>query len=110
MKKVLFVYHVSTVGGGSFCLLNILKNLDKYRIQPFVLLKQSGPLVDEINKLNIPVYFLKNICTVPYNRGLAHLQSLKAIYKIQSSKRAFKLILSEIQPDIVYLNTTRWRN
>lgn len=105
MKKVLFVYHVSTVGGGSFCLLNILKNLDKYRIQPFVLLKQSGPLVDEINKLNIPVYFLKNICTVPYNRGLAHLQSLKAIYKIQSSKRAFKLILSEIQPDIVYLNT-----
>ena len=29
MKTILYIYHTSVIGGGSYCLLNILKTADK---------------------------------------------------------------------------------
>lgn len=67
MKSILYLYHTSAVGGGSYCLLNILKTVDRALFKPIVLLKEDGPLVDEIKQLDIPVYFLNKMSTVPYN-------------------------------------------
>ena len=51
MKTILYVFHCSTIGGGSYCLLNVLKNLDRSQYKPAVLLATQGALVEEINKL-----------------------------------------------------------
>ena len=48
MKRILFVHHVSSIGGGSYCLLNLLKEVDQEKFQPVVLLQENGPLVSEI--------------------------------------------------------------
>ena len=61
MKRILFVHHVSSIGGGSYCLLNLLKEVDQEKFQPVVLLQENGPLVSEIEKLGIKVYFFRAV-------------------------------------------------
>ena len=105
MKRILFLYHTSSIGGGSFCLLNILKNLDRQILAPYVLLSEDGPLVDEIKKLNIIVNFLPRMHTVPYNTSTLKLSKLKNAIDILQSMKLFKSIISKIKPDVVYCNT-----
>lgn len=105
MKRVLFLYHTSAVGGGSYCLLNILKNLDRHSVEPHVLLSEDGPLVAEIEKLGIEVNFLKGMHTVPYNVSTLKPSKLKNAISIIKSMRFLKHFISESKPDVVYCNT-----
>lgn len=105
VKKILFVYHVSSIGGGSYCLLNILKSLDRTSVKPYVLLRNDGPLVEEIRKLDIEVHFLPEMRTVPYNRSMVTVGALVNAYHIIHSFKAFKEIVSKLDVDAVYLNT-----
>lgn len=105
MKTILYIYHTSTIGGGSYCLLNILKTVDRTIINPIVLLKEKGPLVAEIEALNIPVLFLPTLCTVPYNVSTLTFGKIKNAIRLISSLSSYKSILKEINPDVVYLNT-----
>ena len=105
MKSILYLYHTSSIGGGSYCLLNILKRLDRSKYKPYVLLKEYGPLVGEIRKLDIPIYFLNGLSTVPYNASTFTLKNIiNSIRLIISSKR-YRELLKTIKPDIVYVNT-----
>ncbi len=104
MKTILYVHQVSDVGGGSYCLLNILKEVNKELYTPIVLLKNDGPLVNEINKLGISVYFLKNLSTVPYNKSALTWKNLINFVHLLLSLFKFEKILNELNPDMVYLN------
>ena len=105
MKKILYIYHTSTIGGGSYCLLNILRTVDRSIVCPIVLLKEDGPLVTEIKALDIPVYFLPTISTVPYNVSTFTFKKIKNAIRLVNSFSRYKSILKAISPDIVYLNT-----
>ncbi len=105
MKTVLFVYQASNIGGGSFCLLNILKEIDREKYHPYVLLRCEGDLVIEIKKLGIDVLFMPSLTIVPYNKPLWGRGVLYTYKKIKNSFSEFGLILDTIQPDAVYLNT-----
>ena len=105
MKKILYIYHTSTIGGGSYCLLNILRTVDRSIVCPIVLLKEDGPLVTEIKALNIPVYFLPTISTVPYNVSTFTFKKIKNAIRLVNSFSRYKSILKTISPDVVYLNT-----
>ena len=61
MKRIVFVHQASTVGGGSYCLLNLLKAVDRSQFEPVALLKDDGPLVGEIEKLNIRVELMPSM-------------------------------------------------
>lgn len=105
MKSILYLYHTSAVGGGSYCLLNILKTVDRALFKPIVLLKEDGPLVDEIKQLDIPVYFLNKMSTVPYNCSTFTPKKIRNALNIICSLRAYTKLLEELKPDIVYINT-----
>lgn len=105
MKTVLFIYHTSSIGGGSFCLLNLLKSLDRNVINPIVLLKERGPLVEELNKLDITTYYLPVMSTVPYNSTIFTINSIRKFLSLITFQKKFKKILQAIRPDIVYVNT-----
>ena len=47
-KRILFVHHVASLGGGSFCMLNLVRNLNREEYEPYVLLGETGPLVLEL--------------------------------------------------------------
>lgn len=105
MKKILYVYHASNIGGGTYCLLNILKEVDRNAITPIVLLKGYGPLVDEIQKLGINVVFFSHMSQVPYNKSIFKRKVLANYLKLAKYKNEFKHIISELKVDAVYINT-----
>lgn len=103
--KILYVFHVSEIGGGSYCLLNILKHLDTKTFCPIVLLKNDGPLATELIKLGVSVYFEKSINTVLYNKSIFKINSISQICKLIFSMSKIKEWLINIKPNIVHLNT-----
>ena len=105
MKKILYIYHTSTIGGGSYCLLNILKNINREKILPYVLLCNEGPLVGEIKNLGIDVYFIPTLRTVPYNSSALKPKALKNAVNIFQSMEELKHILRQLKIDVVYCNT-----
>lgn len=105
MRKVLFVHHVSEIGGGSYCLLNILKEIDRSQIEPIVLLKNDGPLVNEIKKLGIEVLFNERIAMMPLCRKISVIGFTKEIISAIISMFSFFLMLRHIECKVVYLNS-----
>lgn len=105
MKKILFVYHTSSIGGGSYCLLNILKSLNRDAYTPVVLLRNNGPLAQEIRALGIEVFYLSTLRTVPYNSSIISIFSIWSVFNILCSKNKYKNIVKHINPDILYINS-----
>lgn len=105
MKTILYVYHVASVGGGSYCLLNILRAVDRSKFKPIVLLREFGPLVEEIQKLGIEVFFFPQMQIGLYNKSLCRYSSIKRIIFLEISKIKFKKIIGTINPDYLYYNT-----
>ena len=105
MESILFVYHASNIGGGTYCLLNILKEIDRSKYNPIVLLRTDGDLVKEIKALGIDVFFMHSMTLVPYNRSLWERGVLKSYRNINKSFPFFASILDRINPDAVYFNT-----
>lgn len=103
--KIFFVYHTSMIGGGSYCLLNILKEIDREHFLPVVTLGGDGPLVGEIRNLGIKVYIIKKIHVVPYNESTLTPRRIRNAFEIIASLRDFERVLKNEQPDIVYINT-----
>lgn len=105
MKKILYIFHCSTIGGGSYCLLNILKNVDRNKYLPTVLLAYNGPLANEIEKLGIEVLFYPMLDSTPYNLSLWKRGTLTKYRKIDKSLGGFSEKLKQINPDLVYINS-----
>ena len=80
--KILYIYHVSQIGGGSFTLLNIIKELDKSKFQPYVALRDKGPLSEALTKMGVEVHFVSRIRAVPYNKSIWSKSSLKNFINI----------------------------
>lgn len=105
MTTVLFVHHVSSIGGGSYCLLNILREIDRSLFLPVVLLKAEGPLTQELQKLDIQYYLLDEMTVVPYNQSLMTFKAIKTYMHLRKSLCAFSKFLSAHKDiDLVYLN------
>lgn len=105
MKSILFIYHASNIGGGTYCLLNILKEIDRGKYKPIVLLRSDGDLVKEINALGISVNYMPSMELIPYNKSLWGRGILRAYRNIRQSFSEFGEILDTIKPDAVYFNT-----
>ena len=105
MKSILYIYHTSSIGGGSFCLLNILKAINRDLYKPIVLLKEDGPLTKEIQSLDIPVYYLEGMSTVPYNASTLTPRKIVNALRLIKSLRNYKKLICAIRPDIVNVNT-----
>ncbi len=106
MKKILFVHHVSFIGGASYCLLSIIKELNRDKFLPVVLLRDEGPLVEELKKLEVEVLFCPTLWYYPYNSSLFKLRSLKTMFSLYRSLPNFEKAVYRCSPDVVYFNNT----
>lgn len=94
MKKILIVHQSSELYGSDKTLLLLLKYLNREQFYPVVILPNEGPLLTELQKLNIDVYVtpviklhrkmftLKNLFLtgVQIIKGLKHLKTLDRKY------------------------------
>lgn len=104
MKRILFVHQTTVIGGGSYCLLNILRELDIKEIEPIVCLPEDGPLSIELQKLGVKVVYFPLMCDIPYNKSILSIKSLKQYIKVYKSIPAFRRLLYNNKIDVVYLN------
>lgn len=104
LSKILFVHQVVEVGGASYCMLNLLKAIDREHFFPIVILPHPGPLSKELEKLNIKTIYYSSLCIYPYNKSLFSFGGLREVLQVYNSLKGFKKIITTIQPDIVYLN------
>lgn len=104
-KNVLYIFHVSAIGGGSLCLLNLVKELDKDKFKPYVLLKGPGPIREEIEKVGGTVIIERSINTVPYNTTLLRGNSVMQITAVLLSMKKVKYWIEKTAADIVHINT-----
>ena len=98
MKKVLYLNHVSELGGGEYCLLNLMLNLDKKKFKPVLLLQEPGPLSEAAQKNNIETCFIKmagwrKLMHMPFN----YIKTLGKIKKLVKEKKI----------DLIHSNTFR---
>lgn len=104
-KNILFIFHVSEIGGGSLCLLNIIKCLDTEKFNPIVLLKNEGPLVDEFKSRGVSVFIENGINTIPYNQSLFRIGSIKLYWAMLVSIKKIRYWINKTEADIVHINT-----
>ena len=97
------MHPVAYVGGASYCMLALLKAVDRSLYEPVALLKKEGPLAVEIRKLGIDVHFFESPA-VPYNQPLWGYKVLASYYKTKKAQKDFASLLSSLNIDIVYLN------
>ncbi len=98
------MHQVSSIGGASYCLLALLKGIDRSQFEPVVLLRKDGPLADEIRKLGIEVDFFGGMPTVPYNQSLLKHKTLFTYLRVEFIQRKFAKKLSTLKIDIVHFN------
>ena len=104
MKRILYVHHVSSIGGASFCLLNIIKGLDRELYEPSVLLATPGPLSIKLEELGVKVYYLPSLTAIPYNKSLKSIRTIIGYFKVFNSRKGFKTFLAGKNFDIIYFN------
>lgn len=103
--NILYIFHVSFIGGGSLCLLNIIKKLDRELFNPIVLLKDDGPLCSELEKIGATVIIESSINPVPYNSSLLKICSIRQIASVLWSMKKINYWIEKTDADIVHINT-----
>jgi glycosyltransferase involved in cell wall biosynthesis len=109
-SRVVFVNHTAELGGGEIALLELLRNLDRSRIEPVVVLFAEGPLAAllretaEVHILRLSTEVLKankdRLGLRSLLRGSAVLAGLAFVFRLQ------RLLLS-LRPEIVYTNSLK---
>lgn len=103
MINVLFIHQSAELYGSDKTILLLVKNLDKSKINPLVVLPSEGPLKEELEKLNI------NVEVAPVLKLYRDLFKLKNIIRfVKDYWIGFKKINSlqkKYNFDIVYSNT-----
>ena len=112
MQKILFIDHHAELGGGEIALLEVIKNLDKQKFYPLVLLGNEGPLSEILKKEDIevivdrlPSYFRK-LERSPQARPNIVWYIKSAISLPKVIKRT-EDIIKKHNIDIVYINTIK---
>ena len=103
MKTVMFVNHVSALGGAEKSMLELVSSLDDSKWRPVVVLPGPGPLASRLSELGVPLEYapmkrLHRTLSIP---GLAG--GLRHCFRAIS---AIKAIMARRSPAIVHSNNT----
>lgn len=99
------MHHVSQIGGASYCLLSIIKSLNRNIIKPLVLLKEQGPLTKELKNLDVEVLYLPKMVATPYNIPIYKFSSIRRYLALRRALKDFrKLLNARNDIDAVYCN------
>ncbi len=104
MHRILFLHHSSNIGGGSYCLLNIIKALDKSIWEPVAALKTRGPLADAMMDIGIEVVLFPDMVSLPYNETLLKPANVAAYIKASKRHISFREFLLRECIEVVYIN------
>lgn len=102
--NILILHTASDLYGASKILLIVTEILQRNNYKPIVVLSGDGPLVAELNKLNVEVHIIRlGILRRKYFNVSGMLNRVSVSFK---AWRMLSRLISEKQPEIIYSNTT----
>jgi len=109
MKKILFIQHCAAIGGGSWCLLEIIQGIDRSTYEVEVLLGQEGPLRHEFESMGVKVHTCFNLPVLsiaqPSYQKITSLSGVKNFLLLPVRSFRLRRVINKIKPDVVYLNS-----
>lgn len=107
IKKILFITHYPGIGGANLSMLYLINNLMKYhKIIPVVYIPLAGPIVELLNKFNIPYEIHRYLSWRTQDRGLCNIvQALVMLFC--NISLAVKLFYKVKNFDIIYSNSSK---
>ncbi len=103
MINILFIHQSSELYGSDKTLLALVKNLDKSKFNPIVILPNHGLLSEEFLKENIKFYVL---CVLKLHRKMFNPLTIFNLFKdAKSSLTTLKKLNKKYKFDIIYSNT-----
>ena len=94
-------------GGSSISLYQLLKRVDRARLDPVVVHRQAGPVTDWYAQLGIPTYHVPEICSyVPRNsKALKNfIATLPRMRHLERAARGIADIAGRHEPKVIHLN------
>ncbi len=101
-RRLLYLNHVSAIGGAEASLLETIQVLPRDRFTPLAALPAPGPLADRLKALNVPVFFL------PFRRfrkTLNPVSLLAAALNILGTAFRLAQIIRRERIDLVHANS-----
>src|SRR5215469_5042330 len=102
--RVAYVNHTGHVSGAERVLLDILRGIDRTRLEPYVICPSEGRLPDEIKA--------EGIACLPFPQVSVRFamrpdRMLRALFPFWRAILALRRRIQELQPDLVHANTIR---
>ena len=97
------MHQSSGVGGGSYCLLNMIRHLDRTRWEPVVALRGHGPLEEELHKLDVEVVLFPEMTGILYNHPM-NLKNIRNYLQVLRSLQPCRRLLQRERIQVLYLN------
>jgi glycosyltransferase involved in cell wall biosynthesis len=108
--RVLFFDHTAELGGGEIALADLIRHLDRRRVEPTVMLGSAGPLQDRIRPY-APVQVLPLDSAIVRARkdalGLRSLSNLSTVLKTAAYLFRLRRFIRKLQPDLVHTNSLK---
>jgi len=101
--RVLFINHVSQLGGAEHSLLALLQGLDRSLVEPLVVLPCPGPLAESIVGLGIPIEFIP---MRRLRRSRNPFRMLSYIASVATASTRLAELISTQGIQVVHANTT----
>lgn len=104
--RVTFITHYGELYGANRSLLNLLDGLRKMGVVPSVICRKGGPMVEELERRNIP------FCVIPFELWLSPPQSkhtLKGVYRFLNNLRLLPAMIQQVkrwQAEVIYSNSS----
>lgn len=114
LKKILFIHHNCSLVGSSNSLYLLVKELDRNRFEPVVLITApKGPLYDTLSALNVEVHFISGVVSYGHGNGARPMfwayppfRNITFLFKIPRSIALIRSFLLKHPVDLVYINTS----
>jgi glycosyltransferase involved in cell wall biosynthesis len=110
-KRVLFLDHTATLGGGEIALLNLVTHLDSNRYTPVVVLFSDGPLVDRLIYHGIETHILPLDPAIGDVRkdsiGLGTFAHVSKAFTAATFILNLNSLIRRLNPDLVHTNSLK---
>jgi glycosyltransferase involved in cell wall biosynthesis len=108
-KTILYVNHTALLGGGELALLALVRELDKSRYQPIVLLFSDGPLVAEMRELATTIVLPLPDEILKSRRGSFKVSRLpmKQVVGLMTFLFQLQRKIEEIAPHVIHTNSLK---
>ncbi|ADV82754.1 glycosyltransferase family 4 protein [Terriglobus saanensis] len=109
-QRILYVDQTAALGGGELALLSLIKQLDRTRFEPIVILFQDGPFVEKLQGICEVRVVLLDASVQEFRKDAIGIRSILSFEKLKISLAyvvGLVRTIRRLRPDIIHTNSLK---